>query len=485
MYQIHKLLTSVLLLLITSSFAYSSEENLKVTQNASAQDNHTFQYHNQYSSLVTFNGNIYIFSLNQERQPYINKINESDSNMIQTELLDKGSPVYKVFDDSHHRFSIGVDEQGYIHVIGDMHHGAGGSGKGGSGRANTSNPLPLRLHGGYGEQLYWISDNPEDISSFTFIGDDVTKHFPCYNTTYNYFRQDNNGKLYMAGRQSVRVSRNHESGTMGLCLAKYDSNLKEWTMLGGIPEEGYGFTKTLTDELKSVVWEPHGHNVNEDSQWYQAYYSNIKFDGNNTLHLTTTLNADTIHNDSTHIIYAYSKDEGETFYRVDGSKIESLPMRVTGSEANRASIVLSQNKDNVIFEKMFMGLFWDKNKNPAVTFLNKSDPDKIRTSYRYYDSNTSQWITQEFGIKVSSIRSDHYTTNDGSIFEMGARYQINKLQSFTKEGTDYSLEKADKKTFFSQGLLSEVDKTLLLKENKLRGITEINHKGAVVTITVP
>ena len=51
--------------------------------------------------------------------------------------------------------------------------------------------------------MYWISDEPEDISSFTFVGKDIKRRYPCNRTTYNYFRQDRKGKLYMAGTGKI------------------------------------------------------------------------------------------------------------------------------------------------------------------------------------------------------------------------------------------------------------------------------------------
>ena len=55
------------------------------------------------------------------RRPYINKIDETNSSNIETALLDTcETDIYRVFDDAHHRFDIGIDENGYIHVIGDM-----------------------------------------------------------------------------------------------------------------------------------------------------------------------------------------------------------------------------------------------------------------------------------------------------------------------------------------------------------------------------
>ncbi len=483
MNQVNKFI--LLLLLIIPSFIHAGNKELKIIKNAYAPDGHIFQGHNQYSSLLTYKGNIYIFSLDSIRRPYINKIDETNSSKIETALLDiDENDIYRVYDDGHHRFSLGIDEDGYIHVIGDMHHGSGDTGAGGSGRIDSDNPLPVRFHGAYGGQMYWVSDNPEDISSFTFVGKDKQRRFPCNRTTYNYFRQDREGTLYLAARQSVREPKSHEGGTLGLCLARYDNSSKQWIMLGATPLDSYAL-EGYDYVVPSILWEPYGYYVSEDSQWYQSYYSNIKFDKNNIMHLTVGINADGEHDSSTHIVYAYSKDKGDSFYKVDGTKIESLPMRISDTELNRPTIVLSQTKDDVVFEAMFPALFWDKDNAPAISYYNVSDTDNNRTTYRFYNKSSDEWYNKEFDINVESIRSDHYALNDGSMLVIGNRFQIHQIKNFSDEGTVHELSNDDRATISNKYFLREIDKRLLRDKDTLRGISEINGRGVVLSVGVP
>ncbi len=108
----------------------------------------------------------------------------------------------------------------------------------------------------------------------------------------------------------------------------------------------------------------------------------------------------------------------------------------------------------------------------------------IVCDYRYYDSIANQWISKDFGVKVENIRSDHYTTNSGTIIEIGRKNKINVLQYFKDKGTIVKLNRKDKKSISGKYLLREVDKTLLLKENILRGISVINGKSSIITIKV-
>jgi len=473
-------------ILILSSSSYAGEKNLEITKNAYAPEDHIFQGHNQYSSLITYKGFMYIFSLDAQNRPYINKIDEMDSDNIETGLIDADeNDIYRVYNDGHHKFSLGIDEDGYIHVIGDMHHGSGDTGAGGSGRMDSNNPLPERFHGAYGGQMYWISDNPEDISSFTFLGKDTTKRYPCNRTTYNYFRQDRKGTLYLAGRQSVREPKSHEQGTLGLCLARYDNSIKEWKMLGATPADNYGFREDYDYVVPSILWEPHGYNRGKDSKWYQAYYSNIKFDKNNVMHLTASINADSEHNGPTDVIYAYSKDQGDSFFRADGTRIASLPMRISDTQLNKPTIALSQTKDNVIFDAIFPAIFWDKDYAPAISYLNISDFDNNRTSYRYYDKSSNEWHNKEFDIKVENIRSDHYALNDGSILMIGTKSQLHHIKDYTDLGNICELSDTDRKSITNKYFLREIDKTLLRDKNILRGISEINARGVILSIELP
>jgi hypothetical protein len=469
---------------------YLSTEKLKLTINAEAPEGHYFEAQNIYSSSVTFNGNIYVISFEKDERayfagrPYLNKIDENNANNIETRLLDTNDiDVYSKFDDPHHRFAIDIDKDGYIHVIGDLHHGAGGSGKGGSQRYATANYLPTRFHNGYGEQMYWISENPEDISSFIFIGDDINRHFPANRTSYNYFIRDNDGELYMAGRQSVQENKSNVPGRLALYLSKYDCITKSWSLIGGVDGNNYGLEANGGTFFPSLFWEPHGYNYSEDSQWYQNYACKIKFDKDNRMHITANVNADTLHDNSTHSIYVYSDDGGQNFKRLDGSTISSLPIRVTDIQSNRPDIVIAQTKDNPIFDSVTPGLFWDKDNSPAIAYNNISDSNNIRTSYRYYDKNSTTWKDKDFSIKVELIRSDHFVLNDGTMLVMGSRYQVHHIKNFEDAGTIYELEKADKLRI--SYLMREVDKKLLTDRNILRGHSEMDGKSVIITLELP
>ncbi|WP_208123348.1 BNR-4 repeat-containing protein, partial [Facilibium subflavum] len=75
--------------------------------------------------------------------------------------------------DAHNEFSIAVDKQGYIHIAGGAH--------------NSS-------------LYYWRSAKPYDVSNFV----EYPNAMPGNAFTYNFFRVDNNGELYMVSRVQAK-----------------------------------------------------------------------------------------------------------------------------------------------------------------------------------------------------------------------------------------------------------------------------------------
>jgi hypothetical protein len=444
-------------------------ETMKVTVNAVAPEGHRFQAHNQYTSLATFKGNIYAVSYDSARRPYLHKVDE-DTERCERGPLDRNEKdVYRAYADGHHLFSIGIDRDGYIHVLGDMHHGGDPWY-----RRKSDNPLPKRFHGSHGGQMYWVSDRPEDISRFSFMGKDAQRHIPCHHLSYAYFRTDVNGTLYMAARQSVRRPRRHVPGTMGMGLWRYDAERKRWTALGGVPKDKYGF-EDCEAVFPSVVWEPHGHGP--ENPWYQSFFSNVKFDRSNRLHLVTPINADRSVGDITHLVYAYSDDGGETFRRADGTPIAPLPVRVTGPEQNRGSIPIEQGEPEA-FNGHFTGLFWNRAFEPAVVYQSR---EKRHSRYRYFLRASNEWKTADYPVQVPWIRGDHFTGPHGAITFIGSK-AICRAPGFGEKGRVFPLA-GTPLTPDGGGCLCSVDASLLRDENTLRGIGRQGEKTVIATLT--
>lgn len=268
---------------------------------------------NTYTPLATFNGNTYFVWVDSDFHPWVTKINEQGAT---SERLDDGDD-YVVREDSHDKFSLGIDKYCYIHIVGDMHNHS---------PSIYNDNLPLRYRGS--NIMYWVSNSPENIGNFTFTGFGPSRAVPGHAFTYCSFTNDMNMELYMSCRNRDDAN-GHYPGMAGFALFYYDADLQIWTARGGYAPA------TPAPLTKLVLWEDNGFG---DTGWYQAFANTVRFDRFNRLHFAATINNDPNSMGSSHIVYAYSDDGGVTFHRADGTLIQNLPMRVdTGMD--QASIV--------------------------------------------------------------------------------------------------------------------------------------------------
>jgi hypothetical protein len=167
----HRAIGLLCLATVLLGVARIQAETMSITVDAVAPEGRRFQPHNQYTSLVTFKDNIYAVSYDSAKRPYIHKVSEETGRCDSAPLDHDEEDVYRAYADGHHLFSIGMDREGYVHVLGDMHHGGDPWY-----RRKSDNPLPERFRDSGGGQMYWVSDRPEDISSFSFLGKDPKRH---------------------------------------------------------------------------------------------------------------------------------------------------------------------------------------------------------------------------------------------------------------------------------------------------------------------
>lgn len=148
---------------------------------------------NYNTMLTSFQGNSYLVYVDEDRRPRVVKIDAEG--LASSAYLDSNeNDVYRSRNDGHHTFSIGVDEAGYIHVSGDMH---GYPSKG------AVNHLPDRYNSLKTKAycMYWRSDKPADISSFSWLGSAKERSPQGEYFSYMAFVNDANGKLYYYSRQ--------------------------------------------------------------------------------------------------------------------------------------------------------------------------------------------------------------------------------------------------------------------------------------------
>lgn len=335
---------------------------------------HSFAFTVSESSIHTFGDYTYAVFTDAQRRPRVVKLRDGNA---QVEFL-AGTGYQAGTDHGHNKFSIGIDPDGYIHVVGDMHaHPFDGN-------DHLEEPYfsaPC---------LYWRSDEPEDISSFTFRGNDETHGIPGVGFTYPRFVNGNDGTLYFTSRQWVRNDHHwtYNPGKINLGLARYDADSRTWIPLGA---EAPIFSD-VHPRADTANWEPNHNEVifwsptGVDSTCYQTWHRDIFFDSRNRLHLAVGMNTDNSGNGShpgsgTAVCYAYSDDQGDTWRRADGSTIEELPMR-----SSTTDLVASGH-----WYSMEAGVTVSPNGHPLVAYRYSPDGSSSSATSRWREYNGSRW----------------------------------------------------------------------------------------------
>lgn len=289
-----------------------------------------------FSPICSASGAIYFVVVGPDLYPYVGKIANGQTTIKRLSTNNS----YKVYNDGHHEFSIGIDHNGYLHVTGDMHNFP---------FAENSN-VPAAWSDA--KQLYWVSASPNDITSFNFVGNSADKQMPGTGFSYGFFRSNRNGELFYVTR-ALAKGNYFDNGGRGLALYYYSPSTNKWIARGALPP--------VTDANNPVlVWEDSGQNGGS----YQMYKADLLFDKNNRMHLAVSLNNNNPANISNYVIYAYSDDQGQSFSKADTATITSLPMRVDAGGA-QAHIVAGDANANIGQASLSL----DKLNRPAVNYM--------------------------------------------------------------------------------------------------------------------
>lgn len=255
-------------------------------------------------------------------------------------------------------WSIAVDTEGYIHIIGGQHNypntnqfisGAflrmGFSE--GTRRDGSYHPTdPRGYDPKYPAHMYWVSKAPYDIHDFEFVGAYENPRKITWAECVNYmnFLQDNDGVLYCYFRTA-------SVGLHALGLHRYDTETRRWSPIGASPtqlmadaaEENPDWRTLCVRAIRAGIPGPTEYEALTWA-WQPGFYNymrsifGIRFDRTNRLHIEMQMRA---LSDEAQIIdsnvYAYSDDGGETFHRADGSPVK-LPLTNNPVSAYNADI---------------------------------------------------------------------------------------------------------------------------------------------------
>jgi len=220
---------------------------------------------------------------------------------------------YTASSDNHTLYIITVDRSGYIHVCGGMHSSS---------------------------IVYWRSDRPEDISSFTRIMPDdklPPNTQPCPmagSITFPLFFSDRHGQLFWTCVQ----------GCGPLC--SYDETRKLWTALGK-PLGTIIKDKHRSQEISFYYTDKTTHDTTDTTVTkggLSQKHFDVAWDGKGRMHMGFgLLYKHTYKGDNGFaytILYAYSDDGGKTVFKSNGQRIQ-LPI-LPDAGSNQGEVILSE-----------------------------------------------------------------------------------------------------------------------------------------------
>ncbi|WP_026905091.1 BNR-4 repeat-containing protein [Pedobacter glucosidilyticus] len=293
------------------------------------------------TAIASHKGNIYYAYLDATLYGCIAK--KDKNGIITTQII-----IPNVADNAYHTMvGLAIDAEGYIHYIGNMHQ------------------TPM---------VYYRSVRAEDISAFTALHGDVANGgiFGPVGVTYGRFVQSRKGTLFFLSRQRLNtVSEGWVPGIMGGNIQVYNTDTKRWSQLGSLD---YTFTgdrgQTITGgmdanhQVKAVFWDLSGAGAPPNNA-YQGYKIRIVFDNNNRMHMVWNVAKNpvrtTVSDTHTHLMYAYSDDEGITWKRSNGTTL-SLPIATANGE------VVYMEDPNVNAQRMynFCNIMFGNDNQPTI-----------------------------------------------------------------------------------------------------------------------
>ena len=260
--------------------------------------------------------------------------------------------------------SIAVDKMGYIHIVADVHNQ---------------------------DWIYYISNNPESIGSFTKHNPGTSQCPDGVDITYPEFFKDVNNELYLTYRHQTQFN-GEVAGKMGGAIAKYNTESKSWTMLGGTSHGGD----------KTMIWANGGAGK---KGFYQKPLIRLFWDSTNRMHLVSTVAVENAPNKSydgmTDVLYAYSDDGGFIWKKSNGTKIDNLPLT-----RKNASVIVNRSSEKDIVSGARVVAF---NRNKPVVAYQIGEGSNEQMFLKTWDG--SSWTEIDAPYKATDL----YARRNGEV----------------------------------------------------------------------
>lgn len=404
-------------------------EVLWETDQAIYSDTRINEYREYHHIVASYNHKTYIVYIDHDWRPRIVKV-DPELNVSFEAYLDS-SDYHILENDSHQFFAIGIDQEGYIHVFGDMHNFP---------RYNSDH-LPERYNNA--RCMYWRSDAPEDISHFTWYGAEFGDCPWGTSFTYPHIFYDQNGELFF----SARVRSETEKQYAAVNYNWYNKETRQWELLGGTNEYNN----------QCLFWEDNG----EGGGSYSKPCRSLHFDLNNRAHFASSLyNNDrekpfpeTNNKYNTDLIYACSDDLGKTFKRADGRAVEAIPMRID-VPLQRPDLILS----NTIIDATRTHVITDYLGTPYIIGDEYEEDGTVNRFCFRYSNQLGEWenISEKRPVSGGYVVADR--TGVMTFFSRGT-YAIHRFFEFGEA-------RVTNLPFFDLG----IDRRHLIETGDIRGI---------------
>ena len=358
-----------------------------------------------HNSLVNYKGYAYMLYVvdsndsSNSLRPKIVKISHADKTSTSAYI---DLPDYHTRNDNHHKWSLGVDKDGYLHIAGDMHnYSIFGAGKDYVGY--SVDHMPARYKSG--RVNYWKSDAPENINSFTWLGDSATQAPQGTGHTYIHFAYDQEDNLYYYGR----VAQTSSGGAYrAFNISKYDAQTQTWN--------SYGEKNDFDNE--ALIWEDNG----EDGGKYSKIHGWVSFDLNNKMHAVAPILNKEIDTDinhlSTDIAYVTSDFGGKNLLNANGNSLGNS-LRVDGSSSFTQAEITHSNTTQLL--STYASVIADYQGRPIVMSRVNGEKDN-----RFHRFENGMWVDHG----TCGISGD----NDSRFYidRLGVITMIQDNESFTR-----------------------------------------------------
>ena len=426
---------------------YSTEMIWTAPQGAGAGNNFGKAYH---SMSVWRDNYTYVIYVDDELKARITKISDDGTDITTNTIEDYPIPA-----NGHHSFAIGIDNNGYLHIAGDMHNYP---------VANTEH-LPSNYQDG--KCMYWRSTEPFSITDFSWYGGGEDGDMP-YGDSFSYmgFANDQLGNLYYYAR--TRTNYGNFTNKQVFTVSRYDSEIESWTAIGAEPSTQRRSAVTL-----------YGNNNENGSGSYTRIHGWVAFDRLNTMMMAANViegdnNFDNPPHYATNALFLKSDDLGETAMLADGTPID-MPGNAEPGHPQQADVVY-QNPDGAL--ATYTSVTADRLGRPHV-LLKKQDRDKNG----YATGNTmvligwrdGNWIN--YGNPNGVIPTNQVRINTGPEGVMTIVYGSTMVRFFDPE-------EEIRTTSLPFSGIENVDRTYLQATGNIQGIANNGDNISLVRTTI-